>query len=165
MELYLLLLFFFLSCLFLPYFGTVFCADHVPGAHVPSALAQIPHLLGNIEQRWSWMAGGGGGGELGGAGRAGSIPGQRELLALHIPVCWSEGPRQGHALGRTLWNDQSLCRCWPVTAPAGLADAQHCMWSGEILFSVFHHFKNINSCSSHTFSSSPNLVPLRHFFS
>lgn len=34
--------------------------------------------------------------------------GRRELLALHIPVCWSEGPRQGRALGSALWSDQSL---------------------------------------------------------
>lgn len=57
MEWELLLLFFFLSNLFLQYFGTVFCADHVPGAHVPSAVAQILLLLGITEQHWSWMAG------------------------------------------------------------------------------------------------------------
>lgn len=46
-------------------------------------------------------------------------------------------------------------------APAGLDDAQQCMRFGETLFSVFHHVKNINSCSFHTSSSSLDLEP--HF--
>lgn len=98
MEWYLLLLFFFLSCLFLQYFGTVFCADHVLGAHVPSALAQILHLLGSTEQCWSWMAGGGG--ELGGAGRAGSIPGQEGAVGSAHPCVLVRGATPGPCTGK-----------------------------------------------------------------
>lgn len=91
----------------------VFCADHMPGAHVPSALAQILLLLGITEHIWLWMAGGGDGGELGGAGRAGlgwagSIPGQEGAVGSAHPCVLLGAAGQGCALG-SAWGMTRAC--------------------------------------------------------
>lgn len=107
-----LLLFFFLSYLFLKYFGTVFCADLMPGAYVPSALAQILLLLGFMEQHsigpeWlevvvgSWEEQ---------AGLAAFLGQEGDVGSAH-PCVLLRGATPGPYSGKCLWNDQSLCRC------------------------------------------------------
>lgn len=153
----------------------VFCTDHVPGAYVPSTLAQIPHLPGNMEQCRSWMAGGGGGEELGGArqGLAAFLGEEGAVVSAHV-LLLVKGTTPGPGLADAHIEDMAQRVApvkWRVCADAELsqAPAGTCRCSplpvicrnSVFSFPSFQEHQVSQLLSSYTCSSSLNLVP--HF--